>query len=265
MDDFYSKFKPEQTGFEEGYKPPKIIYVANKAEDGYEGDIWSDFYLKFPNSTEHEPIFISAEHGDGFTDLYAEIQKHIPLEAVNVFEQRKEKRVQRFLELKEQLMDDLIDHRMKVKPKKDDGSTSSSDALEEFVREWDKDFDRVNANPELNSDFDSDNDINPLDSISQDGKYTSSGQQIQSENAMKRKPIQLSIVGKPNIGKSTLVNSLLKDHRVVANDMAGTTRDSIQVQWVYQGRRVVLVDTAGIKPGTGLPKDQVEILVNEQV
>ena len=37
------------------------------------------------------------------------------------------------------------------------------------------------------------------------------------------------------------------------------------MQWVYQGRRVILVDTAGIKPGTGLPKDQVEILVNEQV
>ena len=68
-------------GFEDGQKPPKIIYVANKAEDGYEGDIWSDFYHKFPNSTEYEPIFISAEHGDGFTDLYAEIQKHIPLEA----------------------------------------------------------------------------------------------------------------------------------------------------------------------------------------
>ena len=46
-------------------------------------------------------------------------------------------------------------------------------------------------------------------------------------NSKKQKPIQLSIVGKPNIGKSTFVNSLLKEHRVVANDMPGTTRDSV--------------------------------------
>jgi len=124
----------------------------------------------------------------------------------------------------------------------------------------------MNDNPEENSDFDSDNDINPIDAISQSGEYVSTARQkISSENPMKRKPIQISIVGKPNIGKSTLINSLLKEHRVVANDMAGTTRDSVQVQWVYQGRRIVLVDTAGIKPGAGLPKDEVEMMVNEQV
>lgn len=82
---------------------------------------------------------------------------------------------------------------------------------------------------------------------------------------MKQKPIQLSIIGKPNIGKSTLVNGFLKEYRVVANDMPGTTRDSVTVQWSFQGRRIILVDNAGIKPGSGLPKDQIEIMVNEQV
>lgn len=47
--------------------------------------------------------------------------------------------------------------------------------------------------------------------------------------------------------------------------MPGTTRDSISVQWSYSGRRVILVDTAGIKPGSGLPKTQVDLIVNEQV
>lgn len=47
--------------------------------------------------------------------------------------------------------------------------------------------------------------------------------------------------------------------------MEGTTRDSVQVQWVYEGRRIILVDNAGIKPGTGLPKDEIEMMVNEQV
>jgi GTP-binding protein len=45
------------------------------------------------------------------------------------------------------------------------------------VRAWEKDFDRMNPNPEENSDFDSDNDINPLDSVNKDGKYFSSTKQ----------------------------------------------------------------------------------------
>jgi predicted GTPase len=68
---------------EDGVKVPRILYVANKAEDGYEGDILGDFYQKFPHSAsneEMEPIFISAEHGDGFQDLYGAIKKHIPEE-----------------------------------------------------------------------------------------------------------------------------------------------------------------------------------------
>lgn len=46
---------------------------------------------------------------------------------------------------------------------------------------------------------------------------------------MKKKPIQLSIVGRPNVGKSTLINGLLKESRVIANDLPGTTRDSVMV------------------------------------
>ena len=95
------------------------------------------------------------------------------------------------------------------------------------MRQWEKDFDRSNPNPEENSDFDSDNEINPLDGVDRlTGQYYST-QKISAANSKKQKPIQLSIVGKPNIGKSTFVNSLLKEHRVVANDMPGTTRDSV--------------------------------------
>lgn len=192
------------------------------------------------------------------------------------YEDRREKRLSRFLALKDGLLDELVD--FKISQQNSEKSKEAADPdyvvhndpdseedLEMFVRQWEKDFDRSNQNPEDNSDFDSDNDINPLDSINQHGEYTSKQQQISSENKMKSKPIQLSILGKPNIGKSTLVNSLLKEHRVVANDMPGTTRDSISVQWAYEGRRVVLVDTAGIKPGSGLPKTEVDMKVNEQV
>ena len=120
--------------------------------------------------------------------------------------------------------------------------------MHDFVRSWEKEFDQVNGNPEENSDFDSDNDVNPLDGLDSLGRYysTTRQQQISSENAMKRKPIQLSIVGKPNTGKSTLVNALVQEQRVIANDLAGTTRDAVRVQWVYGGRRITLVDTAGL-------------------
>ena len=138
--------------------------------------------------------------------------------------------------------------------------------LSTFINQWNKEFDRLNPDPEDNSDFDSDNEINPLDTINSSGLYTSSKQQqISSDNMMKKKPIQLSIVGRPNVGKSTLVNSLLKENRVIANDLAGTTRDSVSIQWIYGGRRITLVDTAGIRPGAGREKTVVEAMVNDQV
>lgn len=79
---------------------------------------------------------------------------------------------------------------------------------------------------------------------------------------MKKKPIQLSVIGRPNMGKSTLINGLLKENRVIANDLAGTTRDSVTISWSFGGRRVNLVDTAGIKPGTRV-KTEVDALVGE--
>ncbi|KAI3445528.1 hypothetical protein Pfo_002193 [Paulownia fortunei] len=58
-------------------------------------------------------------------------------------------------------------------------------------------------------------------------------------------PLQLAIVGRPNVGKSTLLNALLQENRVLVGPEAGLTRDSIRVQFQYEGRNVYLVDTAG--------------------
>jgi GTP-binding protein len=60
-------------------------------------------------------------------------------------------------------------------------------------------------------------------------------------------PVRLAIVGRPNVGKSTLINSLLKQKRLVASALPGTTRDPIDSELVLDGRRVVLTDTAGIR------------------
>jgi GTP-binding protein len=61
------------------------------------------------------------------------------------------------------------------------------------------------------------------------------------------KGIKLAIVGRPNVGKSTLVNTLLGEERVIAFDMPGTTRDSIEIPFERDGKNYTLIDTAGIR------------------
>lgn len=60
-------------------------------------------------------------------------------------------------------------------------------------------------------------------------------------------PIKLAIVGRPNVGKSTLTNRILGEDRVVVFDMPGTTRDSIYIPMERDGREYILIDTAGVR------------------
>jgi GTP-binding protein len=62
-----------------------------------------------------------------------------------------------------------------------------------------------------------------------------------------RRPLLLAIVGRPNVGKSTLVNRLIGEERVLTGPEAGITRDAIRVEWQWKGRAVRLVDTAGMR------------------
>ena len=61
------------------------------------------------------------------------------------------------------------------------------------------------------------------------------------------KPLKVAIVGRPNAGKSTLLNALLQKERVITGPQAGLTRDSIAVDWRYKDRNFRLVDTAGLR------------------
>ncbi|MCW2974286.1 MAG: der, partial [Thermoleophilia bacterium] len=61
------------------------------------------------------------------------------------------------------------------------------------------------------------------------------------------KAVRIALVGRPNVGKSTLANAILGDGRHIVADMPGTTRDSIDVRITFEGREIILVDTAGLR------------------
>ena len=85
------------------------------------------------------------------------------------------------------------------------------------------------------------------------------GEEAELEEDDPEKPIQLAIVGRPNVGKSTLVNRLLGEDRLLTGPEAGLTRDSIALEWQWRGRQIKLVDTAGLRR-RGKITDKVEKL-----
>lgn len=67
------------------------------------------------------------------------------------------------------------------------------------------------------------------------------------EEAERDEVVKVAIVGRPNVGKSTLINALLGEERVIAFDAPGTTRDAIEIDFEREGRKYVLIDTAGMR------------------
>ncbi len=69
----------------------------------------------------------------------------------------------------------------------------------------------------------------------------------ESDEEAAKRPLLLAIVGRPNVGKSTLLNRLVGEERMLTGPEAGITRDSIRVEWQWRGRLVRLIDTAGMR------------------
>jgi GTP-binding protein len=141
-------------------KKVPIILVANKCEGGAAGALEA-FELGLG-----EPIAISAEHGEGLSDLYDALAPFAPRQIEDV---------------------------------------------EEALAEQDAGVPPDNADEEADH------------------------------------PLQLAVIGRPNVGKSTLVNRLIGEERMVTGPEAGITRDAIAIPWVYAGRAIKLFDTAGLR------------------
>lgn len=87
-----------------------------------------------------------------------------------------------------------------------------------------------------------------------------------NDNEKKSNAIKIAVVGRPNAGKSSLVNALLNEDRVIVSDVSGTTRDSIDSEVSYNGTEYVLIDTAGIRKKSkvdwGVEKFAVDRAIN---
>lgn len=79
------------------------------------------------------------------------------------------------------------------------------------------------------------------------GEENESDMDEDKPQSLKKRPIQVAIVGRPNVGKSTLVNALLGDERMLTGPEAGLTRDAISSRWEWKGWTINLVDTAGLR------------------
>lgn len=79
------------------------------------------------------------------------------------------------------------------------------------------------------------------------------------ENPFSSDSIQMAICGRPNAGKSTFINSLIGEQRLLTGSEAGITRDSVSINWDYKDNKLILVDTAGVRRRTNV-KESLEKL-----
>jgi len=177
-----------------------IVLAANKCEGkaGLPG-LYEAFKLGFG-----EPVALSAEHGEGFGDLF------------------------------EAFREALGDEGLKAAYEMDDDAA-----------DFERGEDILSKLESINVD-----DPNLTDEALQaalEAAGVSDEEEIEPAGETEARPIKLAIVGRPNAGKSTLINTLLKSDRLLTGPEAGITRDSVSIDWNWDGRRIRLVDTAGLR------------------
>lgn len=84
-------------------------------------------------------------------------------------------------------------------------------------------------------------------------RYFRADGEEEAENCLK-----IALVGRPNVGKSSLVNRILGSERVIVSDVAGTTRDAVDTPFEINGKKYVIIDTAGMRKKSSIEDDSVE-------
>ncbi len=87
----------------------------------------------------------------------------------------------------------------------------------------------------------------------------------EEEEQSSEAPLRIAVVGRPNAGKSTLINTLIGDERLITGPEAGVTRDSISVDWMWDGQKVRLADTAGMRKRAKVQDGLEKLSVNDSL
>jgi GTPase len=206
------------------HRKAKLIGVVNKVDANVHEDRINDFY-----ETGLDPLLtISADHNRGIDDLkmaVVEVGELQPLEGSSSKE-----------DIDQESDDDFEDNL------EDDSDAESDD--EDFDKSTDDDSDEESEVEDLDESDSEDGDSD--DSEDADELEDISELEDEPEPAERRIP-KVAILGKPNVGKSTLINALLGEQRMITSPIAGTTVDSIDSTTTLNGLPFLLIDTAGIR------------------
>lgn len=201
------------------HKP--VLLIANKCEGKITQNALGDFYRLGLG----DPIPVSGEHGLGMGDLH---------EALSPLLKEKDKTSEKVAKI--------------VRAQKNMRYGDNKKMAERFADETaQRNSETIPTNAEQPSQ--SSTDADNTDFSEKPELYTAEHFDMKArERAEKQKrPLKLAIVGRPNVGKSTLVNQLLGKERLLTGPEAGVTRDAITIPWEWRGRSVLLTDTAGLR------------------
>lgn len=199
-------------------KTKDVLVLANKTEGGNMSDRVLDSISDAVQLGLGDPLLISSSHGDGMADL-----------AQALIQMARNRGLE-------------------------DGTSLTSRSSRSTVNS--------NSHADSMSSLQSDAESLSSSPASSDSLTTSRDNQGSKTNdeaiTMEERVIQLAVMGRPNVGKSTLINAFVGQDRVITGPTPGLTRDAIHVEWNFKGRQFRLVDTAGLtrlKPNKRLLED----------
>jgi len=134
------------------------------------------------------------------------------------------------------------------------GLTDLYDAINKSIKENNIDISTDNMEEELSDEAEIEKYFEEFEEGSEIG-FGDKEEEVEEEE----KPIKIAIVGRPNVGKSTLLNSLIRENRSMTGPEAGITRDAVHASWEFAGKKIELVDTAGLRKRTKVI-DKIELM-----